>query len=83
MRVLVEPGQPRLLSFAILRPWQQVTDNIEYNRGLLLDAVAETIINRRLEMRAREGGSFLFASVGQQNASNYSIRLREASVPAE
>jgi hypothetical protein len=23
------------------------------------------------------------ASVGQQNASNYSIRLREASVPAE
>jgi hypothetical protein len=23
------------------------------------------------------------ASVGQQNASNYSVRLREASVPAE
>jgi zinc protease len=68
-RVLVEPGQPRLLSFAVLRPWQQVTDNIEYNRGLLLDAVAETIINRRLEMRAREGGSFLFASVGRQKSS--------------
>lgn len=68
-RVLVEPGQPRMLSFAVLRPWQQVTDNIEYNRGLLLDAVAETIINRRLEMRAREGGSFLFASVGRQKSS--------------
>ena len=53
-RVLVEPGQPRALSYAVLRPWQQVTDNIEYNRGLLLDAVAETIINRRLETaRAR------------------------------
>ncbi len=68
-RVLVEPGQPRQLSYAVLRPWQQVTDNIEYNRGLLLDAVAETIINRRLETRAREGGSFLFASVGRQKTS--------------
>ncbi len=68
-RVLVEPGQPRVLSFAILRPWHQITDNIEYNRGLLIDAVAETIINRRLETRAREGGSFLFASVGTQKSS--------------
>ena len=68
-RILVEPGQPRLLSFAVLRPWQEVTDNIEYNRGLLLDAVAETIINRRLETRAREGGSFLFASIGRQKTS--------------
>jgi zinc protease len=68
-RVIVEPGQPRQLSFAILRPWQEVTDNLEYNRGLLLDAVAETIINRRLETRAREGGSFLFASVGRQKSS--------------
>jgi zinc protease len=71
-RVLVEPGQPRQLSYAILRPWHQVTDNLEYNRGLLLDAVAETIINRRLEMRAREGGSFLFASVGRQKSSRSS-----------
>jgi zinc protease len=68
-RVIVEPGQPRQLSFAILRPWQEVTDNLEYNRGLLLDAVAETIINRRLETRARGGGSFLFASVGRQKSS--------------
>jgi zinc protease len=68
-RVIVEPGQPRQLSFAVLRPWHQVTDNIEYNRGLLLDAIAETIINRRLETRAREGGSFLFASVGNQKSS--------------
>ncbi|HEY6815544.1 MAG TPA: insulinase family protein, partial [Croceibacterium sp.] len=68
-RVLVEPGQPRVLSFAVLRPWNEVTDNIEYNRGLLIDAVAETIINRRLETRAREGGSFLGASVGTQKTS--------------
>jgi zinc protease len=64
-----EPGQPRVLSFAVLRPWNEITDNIEYNRGLLIDAVAETIINRRLETRAREGGSFLFASVGTQKTS--------------
>ncbi len=68
-RVLVEPGQPRQLSYAVLRPWHQVTDNLEYNRGLLLDAVAETIINRRLETRARGGGSFLFATVGRQKTS--------------
>jgi zinc protease len=68
-RVLVEPGQPRVLNYAVLRPWNQVTDNLEYNRGLLIDAIAETIINRRLETRARAGASFLSAAVGQQKSS--------------
>jgi len=68
-RVLVEPGQPRGLTFAFLRPFEQVTDNIEYNRGLLIDAVAQAIINRRLETRARSGGSFLYASVDQDKTS--------------
>jgi hypothetical protein len=36
-----------------------------------------TLIAHHLIMFARA------ASVGQQNASNYSLRLREASVPAE
>lgn len=68
-RVLVEPGQPRNLTFGILRPWRQVTDNLEYNRGLLIDSVAETIINRRLESRARAGASFLQAGVQQDKPS--------------
>ncbi|BBC72340.1 peptidase M16 [Altererythrobacter sp. B11] len=68
-RVLVEPGQPRGLTYAILRPWHQVTDNLEYNRGLLIDAIAEAIINRRLETRARAGGSFLYAAIEEQKTS--------------
>ena len=39
--------------------------------------IGSTMIAHHLIMFARA------ASVGQQNASNYSIRLREASVPAE
>jgi hopanoid C-2 methylase len=39
--------------------------------------IASTMIGHHLIMFARA------ASVGKQNASNYSIRLREASVPAE
>ena len=68
-RVIVEPGQARSLSYAVLRPWQEVTDNLEYNRGLLLDALAEAIINRRLEAAARGGGSYLFAGVERDKTS--------------
>ena len=69
VKVLVEPGQPRAVTYAVLRPWQQVTDNLEYNRGLLIDAIAEAILNRRLEARARAGGSFHFAQVQQDKTS--------------
>lgn len=68
-RVLVEPGQPRSLTYAVMRPWHQVTDNIEYNRGLLIDSIAEAIVNRRLETAARAGGSFLFAGVQNEKTS--------------
>ena len=59
----------RALTYAIMRPWRQVTDNIEYNRGILLDAVAQGIINRRLESRARAGGSYLYAGVETDKTS--------------
>ena len=68
-RVIVEPGQPRALTFAFLRPFEQVTDNLEYNRRLLIDGVAEAIVNRRLETRARGGGSFLYAAVDHDKTS--------------
>jgi len=68
-RVMVEPGQPRALTYAVLRPWHQVTDNLEYNRGLRIDAIAEAIINRRLEEAARAGGSYLYATVEQDKTS--------------
>lgn len=68
-RVIVEPGQARSLSYAVLRPWNQVIDNLEYNRGLLLDALAQSIINRRLESAARAGGSYLYAGVERDKTS--------------
>jgi zinc protease len=68
-KVLVEPELPRGASFAILRPWRQVTDNIAYNQGLMIDALAQALINRRLETKARAGGSYLLAQVAQQDVS--------------
>lgn len=68
-RVLIEPDLPPSLMYAILRPWRQVNDNIVYNQGLMTDSIAQAIINRRLESKARAGGSFLSASVNQDDVS--------------
>lgn len=68
-RVVVEPGQPRGLTFAYLRPYHQVIDNLEYNRGNLIDAVAMAVLNRRLEARARGSANYLLANVDNQNIS--------------
>ncbi|MGY6636304.1 MAG: M16 family metallopeptidase [Erythrobacter sp.] len=69
LAVAVEPDLPRSLTYAIMRPWRQKDDTIVYNQGLLLDAIAQAIINRRLEARARAGGSFLYAQARQENIS--------------
>jgi zinc protease len=69
LAVGVEPDLPRSLTYAVMRPWRPVSDTIVYNEGLLLDAVAQAIINRRLESRARGGGSFLYAQVQQDDVS--------------
>ncbi|WFL76576.1 insulinase family protein [Altererythrobacter arenosus] len=69
MAVVVEPDMPRALTYAIMRPWRPVNDTIVYNEGLLLDAIGQAIINRRLRSRARSGGSFLEAQVYQDDVS--------------
>ncbi len=66
-KVMVEPDLPPSLLVATLRPWHQVVDNIPYNQGLMIDSIAQAIINRRLETRARAGGSFLSAAVNQED----------------
>jgi len=68
-KVLVEPDLPPSINYAILRPWRQVNDTIVYNQGLMIDNLAQAIINRRLESKARLGGSFLTAQVNQQDVS--------------
>ena len=54
-------------SIAYVRPWRQVNDTILYNEQLLVDALAQRIINRRLEDQARAGASFTYAGVEQRD----------------
>jgi zinc protease len=68
-QVMVEPTLPRFISMVIARPWEQVEDTIVYNQQILIDLLALQMINRRLEARARAGGSYLQASVGQDDVS--------------
>ncbi len=67
--VLVEPELPRGMTVATVRAWHEKNDTIAYNQGNMIDQIAQAIINRRLESRARRGGSFLTAQVGQENVS--------------
>ena len=68
-KVIVEPGAPTGLTMAWLRPWKPRADTIVYNQDKLTDMLALQIISRRLEQAARAGGSFLQASVDQQDVS--------------
>lgn len=67
--VLVEPDLPRSVTYAVMRPWKQVNDTIVYNQGLMADTIAQAILNRRLESKARAGGNYLMAQVGQDDIS--------------
>lgn len=60
---LVEPGIPTVVSMAVLRPWKFNADLVIFNQKRLVDLLAVQIINRRLESRARSGGSFIAAGV--------------------
>jgi len=70
--VIVEPDLPRSFTYAVMRPWRPVQDTVAYNEGLLRDALAQALINRRLEARARAGGSYLYAQVSQDDVSRSS-----------
>ena len=67
--VIVEPSLPRALTFGYFRPWRQVDDTIIYNEGRLREQLALSLINRRLEARARGGGSYLYAQANEAKIS--------------
>lgn len=67
--VIVEPDLPRSLTYGVMRPWRPVQDTIAYNEGILMDSLAQSLINRRLEARARGGGDYLYAQVQQEDVS--------------
>ncbi len=68
-KVIVEAGLPTIVSLAVLRPWLPKADTIEYNRGKLIESLALRLISRRLEERARAGGSFLSAGADQDDVA--------------
>ncbi|EDL48135.1 pitrilysin family protein [Erythrobacter sp. SD-21] len=67
--VIVEPSLPRAFTYGYFRPWRQVDDTIVYNEGRLRESLALQLINRRLEARARGGGSYLYAQVSEDKIS--------------
>ena len=81
-KVTVEPGAPTGLTMAWLRPWKPRADTIVYNQDKLTDMLALQIISRRLEQAARSGGSFLQASVDQQDVSRSADGTFVTIVPA-
>jgi len=68
-RVIVEPNQPLSLTLATIRPWIRRLDTVENTRRLYLEFLAIALVNRRLEYRARAGGSYLVATVQQDYLS--------------
>jgi len=78
---LIEPSFPTIVQLGVMRPWEQVADTVVYNEGLMLDALAIRMINRRLETRARVGGSFLQAQVQQEDMSRSADATMVSLVP--
>ncbi|HMO77394.1 MAG TPA: insulinase family protein [Sphingopyxis sp.] len=76
---IVEPNQPPALMLAMLRPWIERIDTVENTRRLYLEYLAIALVNRRLENRARAGGSYLVATVEQQYLSR-SVDLTSAQI---
>ena len=62
-KAVVEPGIPARVEVAIVRPWHYNDDTVVFNQKRLADFVALSVINRRLETRARSGGSYIAAAV--------------------
>ncbi|WP_375428239.1 M16 family metallopeptidase [uncultured Sphingomonas sp.] len=60
---LAEPGLPPVVATAVIRPWTYRDDTVIFNQRRMIDTVAGRVIGRRLEQRARGGGSFLQAGV--------------------
>ncbi len=66
---IAEPGLPPVVVMGVMRPWRYQDDTIIFNQKRLVDMLATRLISRRLETRARAGGSFLQAGVSLDDVS--------------
>ncbi len=80
-REIVEANQPLALTLAMVRPWQKRIDTVKNTRRLYLEFIAQALVNRRLENRARSGGSYLVATVEQQYVSRSADVTMASIVP--
>ncbi|WP_093333244.1 M16 family metallopeptidase [Sphingomonas rubra] len=78
---LVEPGMPAVVATAVLRPWTYQDDTVIFNQKRMVDTVASRLVSRRLETRARAGGSFLQASVSLDDQSRSANATFTSIVP--
>jgi zinc protease len=80
--VFVEPSLPTSLLLATIRPWHFNNDTILFNQNRMVDTIATQVISRRLETRARAGGSFLLASVDLDDVSRTANATTVRIVPS-
>ena len=78
---LVEPGMPSVIATAVLRPWRYQDDTILFNQKRMVDSIAARVVSRRLETRARAGGSFLQASVSLEDQARSANATFTSIVP--
>ncbi len=76
---LVEPGLPPVVQLATVRPWQFNADTVIFNQERLVDTLATRLISRRLETRARAGGSYLQAGVSLDDVAR-SANVTETTI---
>lgn len=74
-----EPTIPTLLQMAVLRPWTVGDDTILFNQERMVDQIGLRILNRRLESRARSGGSFISAGANLDDVSR-SANITQVSI---
>ncbi|MDB5695813.1 MAG: peptidase [Sphingomonas bacterium] len=78
---LVEPGLPSVVQLGVVRPWKFNADTVIFNQKRLVDVLATRLISRRLETRARAGGSFIQASVGLDDVARTANITQVTIVP--
>jgi zinc protease len=68
-KTVIEPTLPPNVVIIYARKWEKVDDTIAYNEQLLVDALAQQIVNRRLVTQARAGSTYSIAEVAQEDIS--------------
>ena len=78
---LVEPGLPAVVQLGVVRPWTFNADTVIFNQKRLVDVLAARLISRRLETRARAGGSYLQAGVELDDVARSANMTQVTVVP--